>query len=77
MCMPYDVVVTGNHAEIVEWLGANVGQVLWKRSIIEWKGTGWAMHLYGYNTTFPYQPAKFIVRIDDEKLSILCSLRWT
>ena len=74
--MPHNIIARGNYNEIVEWLEENIGKVLWSRSIIEWKGSGWSMNLYGYNDTFPYQPASFIVRIDDERLALLCSLRW-
>lgn len=75
--MPHDVIATGNHAEIVEWLEENVSKVFWNRSIIEWKGNGWSMHLYGYNQDFPYQPLKFLIRLDSEKHAILCALRWS
>ena len=75
--MPHDVIATGNHAEIVEWLEENVSKVFWNRSIIEWKGNGWSMHLYGYNQDFPHQPLKFLIRLDSEKHAVLCALRWS
>lgn len=74
--MPHNIIAKGNHNEIVEWLEANISKVLWSKPIVEWKGSGWSMNLYGYTGSFPYQPAKFLVRIDDERLALLCSLRW-
>jgi hypothetical protein len=29
--------------EVVNWLTANVGNVLWSRPIVEWHGQGWHM----------------------------------
>lgn len=76
MYMPHNIIAKGNHNEIVEWLEANISKVLWSKPIVEWKGSGWSMNLYGYSGSFPYQPTKFLVRIDDERLALLCSLRW-
>lgn len=69
--MPYEVVVSMYYEEAIEWLQENVGNLLWSRPIIEWKGEGWTMHSLGVRdrSTVIYKP-QYLIRIDDAKLAM-------
>ena len=80
--MPYEVKTNGFHSEVVEWLQENVGDLLWSRPIIEWRGRGWTMNHMGppfNDTSQPYSNGgyRYLVRIDDAEIAVMCALRWT
>ena len=66
--MPYQVKTSMYYEDVLEWLQENVGELLWSRPIVEWKGRGWSMHI-------TQQGARYIVRIDDYKLAVLAGLK--
>lgn len=70
--MPYEVRTNAFHSDVVEWLQENVGDLLWSRPIVEWRGKGWTMNSIG-----PLDSGyRYLIRIDDAELAVLCSLRW-
>lgn len=71
--MPYEVKTNAFHTDVVGWLQENVGDLLWRRPIVEWKGRGWTMnHLGGTDTDHRY-----LIRIDDKELATICALKWS
>lgn len=57
------------HDDVIRWLCLNVGPLLWKRPIVEWKGNGW------YVKSGKYDPhhgrVHYLVDIDDPHLETL------
>jgi hypothetical protein len=76
--MPYEVKTNGFHDEVVEWLQENVGDLLWSRPIVEWKGKGWTMNHFGslINESNPGR-YRYLIRINDAELATMCALRWS
>lgn len=74
--MPYEIATDAYYEDLIEWLQENVGQLLWSRPIVEWKGQGWAVNAYGL-TKSRTGGSRFIVKIDDCKLATLAALRWS
>lgn len=75
--MPYTVTSNAFYEDLVSWLQENVGDLLWSRPIIEWKGRGWSMNGMGtmpkgYDGTYRY-----LIRIDDKELATMCALTWS
>lgn len=65
--MPYEVITNAFHSDVVEWLQENVGDLLWSRPIVEWRGRGWTINSMGH---------RYLIRIDDAELAVVCALRW-
>jgi hypothetical protein len=74
--MPYEVRTNAFHSDVVEWLQENVGDLLWSRPIVEWKGKGWTMNHLGSLITDSNNGYRYLIRIDDVELSVMCALRW-
>jgi len=75
--MPYVVKTNAFYEDVISWLQENVGDLLWSRPIVEWKGRGWTMNSFGampagYDGTYRY-----LIRIDDKELATICALRWS
>lgn len=76
--MPYEVKTNGFYSEVVEWLQENVGDLLWSRPIVEWRGRGWTMnHLGSLINDSNDGNYRYLIRIDDVKLATVCALRWS
>lgn len=74
--MPYEVRTNAFYSDVVEWLQENVGDLLWSRPIIEWRGHGWTMNHFGSLENAYTQGYRYLIRIDDAKLAVMCALRW-
>lgn len=75
--MPYEVRTNAFHSDVVEWLQENVGDLLWSRPIVEWRGLGWTMNSMGSITNSrDGQGYGYLIRIDDAELAVVCALRW-
>ena len=74
--MPYEVRTSAFHLDVIEWLQDNVGDLLWSSvNSVEWKGRGWTMNSLGIiHYEFDY---RYLIRIDDAELSVMCALRWS
>lgn len=76
--MPYEIKTNGFHNDVVEWLQENVGNLLWSRPIVEWRGRGWTMnHVGSLTNTINDGTCRYLIRVDDERLAILTMLRWS
>lgn len=71
--MPYQVRTNAFHSDVVEWLQENVGNLLWSRPIVEWRGQGWTMNHFG-SLDSGY---RYLIRIDDAELATICALKWS
>lgn len=74
--MPYEVRTNAFHSDVVEWLQENVGDLLWSRPIMEWKGRGWTMNSLGTLVVKDNPGYRYLIRIDDAELAVVCALRW-
>lgn len=74
--MPYEITTNGFYTDVIEWLQVNVGNVLWSRPVVEWKGQGWTMNSLG-ETNRLQTGYLYIIRIDEPKLATLAALRWS
>lgn len=74
--MPYEVRTNAFHSDVVEWLQENVGNLLWSRPIVEWRGQGWTMNHLGSLENSDTQGFRYLIRIDDAELAVVCALRW-
>lgn len=74
--MPYNIEAKGPPDQIVEWLAANAGPLMWGRPNVEWKGRGWTMHAMGFErgSAGGYY---YLIRLDDPKVAALAALRWS
>lgn len=72
--MPYEVLTDGFHDDLVSWCQQYVGDLLWSRPNVEWKGQGWTINAYGFsnnrNRTF------YMIKLEDRKLATFAELRW-
>jgi len=75
--MPYEVRTNGHYKDVVLWLRENVGDVLWDKPIIEWKGKGWTMnHMGSLINDSNDGNHRYLIRLDDPDLAVICALRW-
>jgi hypothetical protein len=74
--MPYVVKTSAFYEDVISWLQTNVGDLLWSRPIIEWKGRGWTMNALG-GTMSKESGFLYLIRIDDKELATICALTWT
>lgn len=70
--MPYEVRTNAFYSDVIEWLQENVGDLLWSRPIVEWKGRGWTMNSIGSLES----NHRYLIRIEDAELAVMCALRW-
>lgn len=70
--MPYEVRTNAFYSDVIEWLQENVGDLLWSRPIVEWRGRGWTMNSIG-SLDSGY---RYLIRMDDAELAVMCALRW-
>ena len=70
--MPYEIRTNAYYEDVIEWLQENVGDLLWSRPILEWRGRGWTINRLGSATDY-----KWLIRIDDSRLAMITTLRWS
>lgn len=75
--MTHQIKTSSFHSDVLEWLQENVGDLLWSKPIIEWHGRGW--HMVNQYSIVPYTvpDLHYVITVDDPKLAILTSLRWS
>jgi hypothetical protein len=75
--MPYEVRTNAFHSNVVEWLQENVGDLLWSRPIVEWRGRGWTMNALGALVNDSNDGKhRYLIRLDNAELAVMCALRW-
>lgn len=74
--MPYEIRTNAFYSDVIEWLQENVGDLLWHRAIVEWRGRGWTVNNIGLNLGNGVK-CEYLIRVDDPKLAVLAMLRWS
>jgi hypothetical protein len=75
--MPFEITTTAHYEDVIEWLQTNIGELLWSRPVVEWKGRGWTVNSYGsLRLRSSSSVVSYIIRIDNPKLATLAALRW-
>ena len=65
--------------EVVNWLTVNVGEILWSRPIVEWRGRGWHMKSNvcdDFSDSHRLGHISYTVQFEDSKKATLFGL-WT
>ena len=75
--MPYEITTTAYYEDVISWLQENVGDLLWSRPVVEWRGRGWTMNILGMKRSVHQSYTTYTIRLDDAKLATLAALRWS
>jgi len=73
--MPFEIETRSHPDDFIPWLQERVGDLLWSRPVVEWKGKGWTVNAFGAVRPSSLS-SSFIIRINDPKLATLAALRW-
>lgn len=72
--MPYEIITCEYADDVVEWLQVNIGELLWSRPNIEWRGKGWTINAYGIGRS--QDRMYYLVKVDDAKMATLAALKF-